>query len=98
MSEKPRALRPNQTVSDIFIALPMDAQRGSWKGLRFCYEKNMAGCTRTVLEQDVYTALYGYGAGLPYTDAEGNYVPGYRRKLTFGGIHHCGREHRDRGY
>jgi len=46
----------------------------------------MAGCTRTVLEQDVYTALYGYGAGLPYTDSEGNYVAGYRRKLTFGDI------------
>jgi len=64
----------------------LDAQRGSWKGLRFTYSKNMAACTRTVLEQDVYTALYGFGAGLPYTDAEGNYVPGYRRKLTFGEI------------
>ena len=64
----------------------MDAQRGSWKGLRFVYGKNMCGCTRTVLEQDVYTALYGFGAGLPYTDDDGNYVPGYRRKLTFGEI------------
>ena len=67
-------------------AVRMDAQRGSWNGLRFTYGKNMAGCTRTVLEQDVYTALYGFGAGLPYTDADGNYVPGYRRKLTFGDI------------
>ena len=64
----------------------LDAQRGSWNGLRFTYGKNMAGCNRTVLEQDVYTALYGFGAGLPYTDEEGNYVPGYRRKLTFGDI------------
>ena len=67
-------------------AIRMDAQRGSWRGLRFSYGKNMAGCTRTVLEQDVYTALYGYGAGLPFTDADGNYVAGYRRKLTFGEI------------
>lgn len=67
-------------------AVRLDAQRGSWKGLRFVYGKNMAACTRTVLEQDVYTALYGFGAGLPYTDADGNYVPGYRRKLTFGDI------------
>ncbi|MBQ9000909.1 MAG: phage tail protein [Eggerthellaceae bacterium] len=64
----------------------LDSRRGSWKGLRFVYGKNMASCTRTVLEQDVYTALYGFGAGLPYTDEDGNYVPGYRRKLTFGEI------------
>ena len=42
--------------------------------------------TRTVLEQDVYTALYGFGAGLPFTDEEGNYKAGYRRKLTFGDV------------
>ncbi|MBQ9000627.1 MAG: phage tail protein [Eggerthellaceae bacterium] len=70
----------------VYRAVRLDAQRGSWRGLRFTYGKNMAGCVRTVLEQDVYTALYGFGAGLPYTDAEGNYVPGYRRKLTFGEI------------
>ena len=63
-----------------------DSQRGSWRGLRFTYGKNMAGCTRTVLEQDVYTALYGFGAGLPYTDENGNYVAGYRKKLTFGEV------------
>ena len=67
-------------------SIRLDAQRGGWKGLRLVYGKNMASCTRTVLEQDVYTALYGFGAGLPYTDAEGNYVPGYRRKLTFGDV------------
>ena len=64
----------------------LDAQRGHWNGLRLVYGKNMCGCTKTVLEQDVYTALYGFGAGLPFTDSEGNYVPGYRRKLTFGDI------------
>lgn len=67
-------------------SIRMDSQRGTWNGLRFTYGKNMAGCTRTVLEQDVYTALYGFGAGLPFTDEEGNYKVGYRRKLTFGDI------------
>ena len=64
----------------------LDAERGSWRGLRFTYAKNMADCKRTVLDKDVYTALYGFGAGLPFTDEDGNYVPGYRRKLTFGSI------------
>lgn len=59
---------------------------GSWKGLRFTYGKNMAGYTRTVLEQDVYTALYGFGAGLPVTDEDGRYTGGYRKKLTFGEV------------
>lgn len=58
----------------------------TWRELRFTYGKNMAGCTRTVLEQDVYTALYGFGAGLPFTDSDGNYIAGYRRKLTFGSV------------
>ena len=61
-------------------------QCGSWKGVRFTYGKNMAGCTRTVLEQDVYTALYGFGAGLPVTDEDGRYTGGYRKKLTFGEV------------
>ena len=64
----------------------LDEQRGSWRGVRFTYGKNMAGCTRTVLEQDVYTALYGFGAGLPVTDEDGRYTGGYRKKLTFGEI------------
>ena len=67
-------------------SIRLDDERGDWRGLRFTYGKNMAGCTRTVLEQDVYTALYGFGAGLPFTDEDGNYKAGYRRKLTFGEI------------
>ena len=67
-------------------SIRLDAERGDWRGLRFTYGKNMAGCSRTVLEQDVYTALYGFGAGLPFTDEEGSYKTGYRRKLTFGDI------------
>lgn len=80
---------PIITVSGGHVAsrsVRLDAQRGDWRGLRFTYGKNMAGCTRTVLEQDVYTALYGFGAGLPFTDEDGNYKAGYRRKLTFGDI------------
>ena len=64
----------------------LEEQRGSWHGVRFTYGKNMAGCTRTVLEQDVYTALYGFGAGLPVTDEDGRYTGGYRKKLTFGEV------------
>ena len=67
-------------------AIRLDDERGEWRGLRFTYGKNMAGCTRTVLEQDVYTALYGFRAGLPFTDVDGNYKAGYRSKLTFGDI------------
>ena len=59
---------------------------GSWRGLRFTYGKNMAGCTHTVLEQDVYTALYGFGAALPLTDEDGRYIGGYHKKLTFGEV------------
>jgi phage minor structural protein len=59
---------------------------GGWHGMRLTYGKNMAGCTRTILEEDVYTALYGFGAGLPATDDEGRYTGGYRRKLTFGEV------------
>ncbi len=74
----------------------LDEQRGSWHGVRFTYGKNMAGCTRTVLEQDVYTALYGFGAGLPVTDEDGRYTGGYRKKLTFsevnGGVNWVGDE------
>ncbi|WP_347711292.1 phage tail spike protein [Olsenella uli] len=82
-------ITPVITVSGGRVAsrgIRLDSQRGSWRGLRFTYGKNMAGCTRTVLEQDVYTALYGFGAGLPFTDSDGNYIAGYRRKLTFGSV------------
>ncbi|MBR3314835.1 MAG: phage tail protein [Atopobiaceae bacterium] len=63
-----------------------ERRRGSWRGLRLTYGKNMAGCTRTVLDQDVYTALYGFGMGLPIVDEDGRYQGGYRRKLTFGSV------------
>lgn len=77
------------TVADDCVAsrsIRFKRQLGSWDGLRFTYGKNMAGCTRTVLEQDVYTALYGFGAGLPVTDEDGRYTGSYRKKLTFGEV------------
>jgi phage minor structural protein len=67
-------------------AIRLDHERGEWRGLCFTYGKNMAGCTRTVLEQDVHTALYGFGAGLPVTDEDGCYTGGYLKKLTFGDV------------
>ena len=67
-------------------AVRMPRKLGTDRGLRFTYSKNMAGCTRTVLEDDVITAMYGYGQGLPVTDEDGNFTGGYRRKLTFGDI------------
>ena len=67
-------------------SIRFEARRGAWRGLHLTYGKNMAACTRTVLEQDVYTALYGFGMGLPLTDEDGRYKGGYRRKLTFGEV------------
>lgn len=64
----------------------MARQLGVDRGLRFTYAKNMAGCTRTVLEEEPITAMYGYGQGLPATDEDGNFTGGYRRKLTFGDV------------
>lgn len=63
-----------------------EREHGRWRGLRFSYAKNVHRCTRTVLEQDVYTALYGFGMGLPLVDEDGRYQGGYRRKLTFGEV------------
>lgn len=56
---------------------------GGWHGARFSYGRNLAGCTRTVLEGEVFTALYGWGKGLPIEDAEGNPTGGYTRRLSF---------------
>lgn len=66
--------------------LEIVSQVGAWRGARFTYGKNLAGCTRTVLEDEVYTALYGFGAGLPNVDDQGVLTGGYRRKLTFGEV------------
>lgn len=59
---------------------------GGWHGARFSYGRNLAGCTRTVLEGEVFTALYGWGKGLPIEDAEGNPTGGYTRRLSFDSV------------
>ena len=59
---------------------------GTWRGARFTYGKNMASCTRTVFEDEVFTALYGFGKGLPVLDSEGAATGGYTRRLTFGEV------------
>ncbi len=71
-------------VSRRVVSLPK--RRGSWRGLRFTYGKNMAGCTRTVMEDEVFTALYGFGKGLPVIDESGSATGGFTRRLTFGEV------------
>lgn len=87
------------SVSDGRVAsrtLSLPARRGSWRGARFCYGKNLAACTRTVLEDEVFTALYGYGMGLPIVDETGAATGGYTRRLSFadvnGGVSWVGNE------
>jgi phage minor structural protein len=80
---------PSVTIADGRVSARRVSLRravGQDRGLRLTYAKNMAGCTRTVLDDEVLTALYGYGAGLPATDEAGNLTGGYRRKLTFGSV------------
>lgn len=67
-------------------SLLFEERHGAWRGLRFTYAKSMASCTRTVLDDEVHTALYGFGMGLPLVDEDGRYQGGYRRKLTFGEV------------
>lgn len=61
-------------------------RRGGWHGARFAYGHNLVGCTRTVLEDEVFTALYGWGKGLPIEDDEGNATGGYTRRLSFADV------------
>ena len=61
-------------------------RRGCWRGARFAYGKNMVGCTRRVLEGEVFTALYGFGKGLPVYDDDGVATGGFTRRLTFGSV------------
>ena len=65
-------------------SVSLAARRGSWRGARLDYGRDLAGCTRRVLEDDVFTALYGFGCGLPIEDENGVATGGYTRRLTFG--------------
>lgn len=67
-------------------AVALRGRRGAWRGARFSYGKTLAACTRTVLEDEVFTALYGYGKGLPIYDERGVATGGYTRRLTFGSV------------
>lgn len=71
-------------VSSRTVNLPV--RRGAWRGARFAYGKTLAACTRTVLEDEVFTALYGYGKGLPVYDEQGAPTGGYTRRLAFGSV------------
>lgn len=71
-------------VASRTVRLP--ARRGTWRGARFSYGKTLAACTRTVLEDEVFTALYGYGKGLPIYDEQGAPTGGFTRRLTFGSV------------
>ncbi len=81
---EPSVVVRNGRVAKRVLALP--ARRGSWRGLRFTYGKNMAGCTRTVMEDEVFTALYGFGKGLAILDESGSATGGFTRRLTFGEV------------
>lgn len=74
----------NGRVGSRTVRLP--ARRGTWRGARFSYGKTLAACTRTVLEDEVFTALYGYGKGLPIYDETGAPTGGFTRRLTFGSV------------
>ena len=64
----------------------LPARRGEWRGARFSYGKTLVACTRTVLEDEVFTALHGYGKGLPIYDEQGVATGGFTRRLTFGSV------------
>lgn len=74
----------NGRVGSRTVKLP--ARRGTWRGARFSYGKTLAAYTRTVLEDEVFTALYGYGKGLPIYDETGAPTGGFTRRLTFGSV------------
>ena len=59
---------------------------GSARGARLSVGKRADGCRRTVLEDEVFTALYGFGAGEPVLDADGVFTGGWRKKATFGEV------------
>lgn len=71
-------------VASRTVSLP--SLRGAWRGARFAYGKNLVSCTRTVLEDEVFTALYGFGKGLPIYDETGAATGGYTRRLSFGSV------------
>ncbi|WP_239283319.1 phage tail protein [Collinsella sp. An271] len=62
------------------------ARVGAWRGARLTYGRNMAGCVRTVAEDEVYTALYGWGAGEAVMGEDGTWTGGYRKRIGFASV------------
>lgn len=61
--------------------------RGSFNGARFVYGKNLTYCRKTLLDSEVYTALYGWGAGVPIFDSSGQATGGYTSRLSLENAH-----------
>lgn len=55
---------------------------GDDHGVRLVYGKNLTWCRRTLLDTEVFTALYGWGMGMPLIDDNGDFTGGYMRRLT----------------
>lgn len=66
--------------------LDLLVHRGADTGKMFTYSRDIKVLSRKVDEDDVYTAMYGYGKGLENIDEDGVWNGGYERKLTFGDI------------
>lgn len=67
-------------------AVDILSRRGGDYGRLFVYGRNLTGIERIIEPDDVYTALYGYGKGLPVYDDNGEATGGYSNKLTFGEV------------
>lgn len=61
-------------------------RRGADNGRLFAYGRNLVGIERTIDPGDVYTALYGYGKGLPNYNENDEATGGFQNKLTFGSV------------
>ena len=61
-------------------------RRGGDYGQRFDYGRNLESITRTEGPEPSYSALIGYGAGIPYYGDDGEATGGYSRSITFAEI------------
>lgn len=55
---------------------------GDDHGVRLVYGKNLTWCRRTLIDTEVFTALYGWGMGMPLFDDDGEFTGGYMRRLS----------------
>ena len=61
--------------------------RGRFNGARFVYGKNLTYCRRTLLDSEIYTALFGWGAGVPIYDSDGKLTGGYSSRISLEDAH-----------